>query len=165
MLFNLVFLFLVFVLIFCYKVSLQMSPLRLGSSSPTVLWFSWMYHCCFSKPGVKGLISPAWDLRVGMPDVGHKFITFRKKFCIFELPPNCGLLTWGGIFLARLCLCLYYHLNAPLLSFVVEALFIKFSGLFRGNYSICGCRFVTSMVGGEFRISLNHHLKPLFKTY
>ena len=37
-----------------------------------------------------GLISPVQVPRVGVPDVGHKFLLLREKLCIFEIPSDCG---------------------------------------------------------------------------
>lgn len=92
---------------------------------------------------------------------------------------ECGCLIWSSTLLILrnkclwdspwLCITavgLHFSLAPPscfgpvLLSFVV-AFFIQFSGVFKENYSICSCRFVLSIGGGEFRIFLLQPLEPL----
>lgn len=114
--------------------------------------------CFFMFGGLPSLVK---DPRAGMPDVGHKLPSLlKKKFYIFEIPPDCGSYSCGVVFgdseflpLLPNSVWLFY----PLLWRLFQR---KFSGLFRGNYSICICRLLVSKIGGESTIFLCCHLEP-----
>lgn len=105
--------------------------LPVGSPFPKALWISWTYSLLVFKPNIlivplSGAEPKGWVV----PNVGTNPLLFREKFCIFEISPTCGLpcLEWN--FWQELVSVSPTHLDIAFLSFVVEALFIWFSGLF-----------------------------------
>lgn len=86
----------------------------------------------FQSQAFLRLISPVQDLGVGVPDVELKSLTLQEKDLYLCDPPNCGLLWLGcgflpqGSFLSVSPICL----DAVILLFAVEILFIQFSGPF-----------------------------------
>lgn len=55
-----------------------------------------------------------------MLDVGHEPLLLGDKFCVFEVPPNCGLPHVKEECISASPTCLY----VPLLAYVVDLLFI-----------------------------------------
>ena len=62
----------------------------------------------------------------------------------------------------RQCLCLSYP--SQCISFIFGyggAIHLVIRYFSEENYSICSCKFVVSMGGGEFMVFLHCHLEPL----
>lgn len=119
------------------------NPLRIGFSNLYISDFPRCYHHWFSKPSILQVcLCRIWGFE--MPDVEHKALALREKFHIFEIPHKCGLMYLGLIVVvicACMCVCYFCahvdacvcvwdhfsasptHLDAVLLSLVVEALF------------------------------------------
>lgn len=98
-----------------------------------------------------GLISPGQDPKVGLPDVELKSFTLQGSNSIFVILLNYGSLAEPWVFPLKELLSLFLP-PVSMFSFVVETLFIQFSGPFQRHYSTYHCRFVTSTGGDVFRI-------------
>lgn len=85
------------------------------------------------------LISLVQDPRFWVPDVEYKPLTPQEKILLFQGPSQLRVTVLGVGFLMRVCFCISYPIDVAFLSFVVEVMFISFSGLFQRKFSICSC--------------------------
>lgn len=67
-------------------------PLKTGFSVPySSMIFLDIIHSVFQSLAFRGPVSLVKDIKVELPDVEHKPLLLRMKFCVFETPPNCEL--------------------------------------------------------------------------
>lgn len=115
-----------------------MSPLRVVPPFPIALWFS----CWFSKPRLLWA-HLSCDLRVGVPTVVSQPLALQGEvLCSWNPSTIVDCCTWFFFFQQDLVSTTSTHLNAGSFSFIVEALFIQFSGLFRRkllHLQLCIC--------------------------
>lgn len=129
--------------------SLPANLLKGESPFLTVLWVSGPQTIFIFKARHLGSLS-LWcrSLRSMCWTWGMNPLLLREKLPICEFPPNCGLMVTGH-------LCLFSPSSHILLPFTVEELF-SFLIFFKGDCSICRCRFGASLRGGEFSIFLQN---------
>ena len=114
------------------------SPQFYGSSGPNPHWFYiWGAHLGGSRLGCL-----MW---------GTNSLLLWEKLHGFRIPLIVGHRTEEAIFVP------FSHLSVALYSLLWRHCSSNFQDCVRGNYSVCGCRFVLG--GGKFRISLPCHLK------
>ena len=108
-------------------------PFKRGFSIPcSAIVFLDIFPIGFQSQVFWGLLSPVQDVGVGVPDVELEPLAPQGKDLYLCDPSRCGLPQRGcGCFLWQDCLSASpMGLRAVLLTFVVEALLIQFSGLF-----------------------------------
>lgn len=138
-----------------------MSPLRADSPYPIALWFSWTQaplvfksrHCGDSSHWCR-----SQELRCLMWGTNPSLL--MKKLHILKSLSIVGCHAKDGVFGKTMSL----HL-LPISMWLLYPLLWKrcstsFQVLPRGNCFTCSCRFVVSVRGYEFRISLCYHFEP-----
>lgn len=138
-------------------------PFKSGISFSTARRLSQAYTC-FSKPDMRGLVSPGQIPRVGMSDVWgvlspqlEVMYPWDPSWLWVRSPHYKDGESGNGrnhVSASRTCF------NVARLSSVVQEYIQEFSGIFQREFSTCTCRFVASIGGGEFRTFPHCHLKP-----
>lgn len=89
---------------------------------------------------------------------GAKPLSSGKSSVFLRSLPILSRRASGGFFAKSVVSTIPTCFEAALLPFVVEGLLIWFSGLFRGIYFVCSCRYAVSVRRGEL-IFLHCHLE------
>ena len=96
-----------------------------------------------------------------MPDWGSNLSLLREMLRVVNSLPIVGCCSEGGVYgeivsqpLLPILMCFFF-----LICSLCRSHLSRFLVSFRGNCSICSCRFGVSVGGDEFRIHLHHHLE------
>ena len=96
--------------------------------------------------------------RVGVPDVGHKFLDPQEEPIFVRFFPPMGHHPGGGVYGKTASLSLLPFLVFHFYLLLWKSCLASFQVFFRGNYFICSYRFI-SMEGSELRIFIWCHLE------
>lgn len=131
---------------------LHVTSLRGECQFPIALWVSLMQPHWFSKPDIVRACLSCAAPRIGV-------LAVERSSCLVRSFPIVCCCSMVGFF--RVCLCLSYHLDVVLLSYVVDnSSSFGFQIIFRGKGSICSCKFGVFVGRDEFRIFVYHQFGP-----
>ena len=107
----------------------------------------------------RGLVSQVQVLKVGVPDVRFKPFSPQGEAQVCKFPLSCWSWHQVGVY-GKIVPQLLLPTSMWDFSHLPRVSQLDFGILFRGNFSICSCRFGISKGRREFRTLLCHHPEP-----
>lgn len=138
------------------------NPLRTVSKFPKTLWVSWMQSQLALKLDIlesqhSGRSLTRWGVRWRV-----QISDSSEAVGSWEFHPGCvDCARGGGLWWS--CVSASYPLQCRIFFFLICLIYKSSASFwisFKGNCSVCSCRFDVSLGSGEFRKLLCHRLEP-----